>query len=111
MSPEPLARIEVGEHHGLPLLRVLGEVDMTNAATIGEQLRANTGDASTLTVDLTDLEFMDSQGLHMLHLLAVDLAGNDTALVVIAPVPGIAGNLLTLVGMNKTLDIRPNLSD
>jgi anti-anti-sigma factor len=108
---DPLAHIVVAEHHDQPLLRVIGEIDMTNATSIGEQLSAHTDNVPVIVVDLTDLEFIDSQGLNMLHNLSTELRNKHTAVIIVAPPSGIAGSLLHLVGMDHILDVRPALPD
>jgi anti-anti-sigma factor len=48
-------------------LGLVGELDMANAATLATELeRAEAGGAEPLTVDLSELEFIDSTGIAVL---------------------------------------------
>ncbi|WP_155370941.1 STAS domain-containing protein [Catellatospora vulcania] len=103
---DPLAQVIAAEERGRSVLRVSGEVDMSNVAAVGEQLRAAAGDAPSVLVDLTELGFLDSQGLRMIQRFADELAGHGKKLIIVAPASGVVGSLLALTGMDKNLDIR-----
>ncbi len=47
-------------------LRLVGEIDMSNADRLATILRAEREKAWELTLDLSDVTFMDSSGLQML---------------------------------------------
>jgi len=56
-----------GDDAGIPVVRLTGEIDISNAEPIGEALEAIVGpDARQLVVDLDGLAFMDSAGIAML---------------------------------------------
>jgi anti-anti-sigma factor len=56
-----------GDEAGVPVVRLTGEIDISNAEPIGDALEAIVGpDARRLVVDLDRLEFMDSAGIAML---------------------------------------------
>ena len=49
------------------VVRALGEVDISTAPTLESSLKwAEEQDASAITLDLTQVRFMDSMGLHVL---------------------------------------------
>jgi anti-sigma B factor antagonist len=49
------------------IVAVLGELDMANTATLSVELqRAEDEDPATVTVDMTELEFIDSTGIAVL---------------------------------------------
>ncbi|MEV0457937.1 STAS domain-containing protein [Catellatospora methionotrophica] len=104
-----LAQIVVATHRDRPLVRISGELDMSNVPALDPRLRAGIGDAPAVYVDLTEVAFLDSQALSMLQRLADDLTRTGTALTVIAPPSGVAGSLLALTGMDRDLDVRPTL--
>lgn len=107
----PLAQVIATADRGRCVLRINGEVDMSNVDEVDEQLRAAAADAPTVLIDLTDLEFLDSQGLRMIQRLANDSATDGKPLIVVAPAAGVVGSLLALTGMDKTLDVRQALPD
>jgi len=52
---------------GVPVVRLTGEIDISNAEPIGEALEGIVGrDARRVVVDVEGLEFMDSAGIAML---------------------------------------------
>ncbi len=60
-------RVEVQVQDGLILLAVSGELDLASAPMLAEQLeRADELDAGVVIIDLRELDFMDSTGLHLL---------------------------------------------
>ena len=57
----------LGDEGGVPIVRLTGEIDISNAEPIGDALDALVGpEARRLVVDLDGLEFMDSAGIAML---------------------------------------------
>ncbi len=55
------------------LIRLTGEIDMANAATIGREIVSHvTGDGAVL-IDLTAVSFLDSAGVRLLDALVGDL--------------------------------------
>jgi len=78
------ARLAVDEVAGLPVARIDGEVDLSNAASLGASLDEAAGDRG-LVVDLSSVGFMDSAGLHMLFRLAAALAAHGCGLRVVVP--------------------------
>jgi anti-anti-sigma factor len=56
-----------GDDAGVPVVRLVGEIDISNAEPIGDALAAIVGpDARQVVVDLAGLDFMDSAGIAML---------------------------------------------
>src|SRR6185503_7866312 len=63
----PLADVRFEREDQTVLAVVTGEVDMSNAATVRLEIaEAVTPDDDALVVDLTELAFIDSAGLHSL---------------------------------------------
>jgi anti-sigma B factor antagonist len=72
---EPL-RLEKAE--GAGSFRLIGELDASNADEVAARLKEELGRANQLTLDTSDLTFMDSQGLHMLIELGAEAAKRGT---------------------------------
>ncbi|HEV7523971.1 MAG TPA: STAS domain-containing protein [Acidimicrobiia bacterium] len=64
----PLGSVELAqEPSGARVVRLIGEIDISNAHSLGAQLDAFVGDGGgRIVVDLAALEFMDSSGIAML---------------------------------------------
>jgi anti-anti-sigma factor len=60
------------EHEGdVHLIELIGELDLDGAPRLEEELRAaEAGDATSIVVDLGQLEFIDSTGLRLLVMAA-----------------------------------------
>ena len=64
LSLMELVRLEKEE--GSPSFRLIGELDASNVDDVRAELVAELRRANRLTLDTSELAFMDSQGLHML---------------------------------------------
>ena len=72
---EELATLRVRERSGIVIAAVEGEIDLSNAATLGAELTTAVSNAAPgLVIDLSALEFLDSSGVHMLYDIADRLA-------------------------------------
>ncbi len=82
----PLGEVRF-ERDGKTVVAVItGEVDMSNAATIRLQIaEAVTPDDDAVVVDLTELEFIDSAGLHSLIELGTVLDERRQQLLLCVP--------------------------
>jgi anti-sigma B factor antagonist len=64
-SPDPL-RVTVEPLEDARLIRADGEVDMSSAPALRHELEATRVDAVTTLLDLAEVTFIDSTGLHLL---------------------------------------------
>jgi anti-sigma B factor antagonist len=106
-EPEALRRrpVEAVERHGATVvMRLAGELDLYNAAEVGEAL-AQAGGSGTdlLVVDLTGVEFVDSTALGALVEARRGLV--DTQLVLAAPAPEVR-RALDVSGLATHFDVR-----
>ncbi len=63
----PQGALEEGhDASGAPVVRLIGEIDISNADEIAAELDAVAREGSQLVIDLAGLEFMDSSGIAML---------------------------------------------
>jgi anti-anti-sigma factor len=68
----PLLRIVPAEIPGK--LRIIGELDISNVEEVQARLEQELLDSRQLTLDASELSFMDSQGLRMLIALGQQVA-------------------------------------
>ena len=88
---EPLARVEHEPGDGVVFAVLSGEIDLSNAMVVEEEVLAGAGDGA-LAIDLTNLLYLDSSGLAMCIVVPVgvptrrlfELVGLDDALPVVA---------------------------
>ena len=82
---------------GIPVVTVVGEVDMSNADRLRDALDLAAPDGSRFVVDLTRVEYLDSAGIHALFAHASRLRlMTGPLLVPVLSVSGLAG--ITAVG-------------
>src|SRR6266487_4145858 len=60
---------------GLRSFRLIGELDASTAESLGAILAGEPTDGGDLTLDLTDLTFLDSSGIHLVIRTASALGG------------------------------------
>jgi anti-anti-sigma factor len=97
----PLASLKLEVQGSVVYAEVRGDIDMSNAADLREELsRMTPNDALGLVLDLRDLNYLDSSGIHMLHHLREDLriAGQKLQLVIAEGSP--VNHALRLAGID-----------
>ena len=83
-----LATVRIRQRGAIVLATVDGELDVSNTGGLLEELvRAVENSAHGLLLDLADLEFLDSSGVHMLYDLAERLGNRQQRFAVVLP-PG-----------------------
>jgi anti-sigma B factor antagonist len=89
-----------------PVVALSGEADTTTAAMLREKLETvlDTG-ARLLTVDASELSFLDSASLRVLVLAARALHGRHGSLVLARPQPLVA-RVLEITGADKLIDVQ-----
>jgi anti-anti-sigma factor len=63
--------------------RLIGELDSSNVHQVTDRLQEELRRANQLTLDTSDLTFMDSQGLRMLIELGAEAIQRDTSVTVL----------------------------
>ena len=76
-----LLRLEKGEGPGS--FRLIGELDNSNVLQVTTRLQAKLREADQLTLNASDLTFMDVQGLRMLIELGEEAAKRETSVTLI----------------------------
>ena len=83
-SPD-LLRVTVQPLEDARLIRVAGELDMSSAPALEHELEAARDDAVTAVLDLSDVTFMDSTGLHLLLEASRSAGRADWSLLIVRP--------------------------
>jgi anti-anti-sigma factor len=76
-----LVRLEVADSPSS--FRLIGELDLSNVPQVAARLEKELREGGKLTIDTSDLTFMDSQGLKMLIDLGAEAARQRTAVRVV----------------------------
>jgi anti-anti-sigma factor len=105
-----LARVEVEPGEEACVVRVRGEVDISNAshllATIEDAL---TNETPALTLDLTGTTYLDSAGVQLLFVLAERLKDRRHQLRLIVPEQSPVRAVLELTGLPKLVPMHTEL--
>ena len=99
---EPLAAVTTTGHD----IHVNGEIDMSNADTVGDQIRAGTALTTAASLDLSGVTFLDSSALNMLVALSAEFDRAGGELTVVATPGSIVERLLTITHMESYLHIK-----
>ena len=85
---------------------VTGEVDMSNAASVRLQIAESvTPDDDALVVDLSDLSFIDSAGLHTLIELGTVLDERRQQLLLCLPPGSTIRRAIEIIGLPRAISI------
>jgi anti-anti-sigma factor len=105
-----LAEIGVERHGGTIAARLSGEVDMTNAARVREELLAAVpNDALALVVDLEGCRYLDSAAIEVIFDLARRLQRRRQELRLVVPESSPLGRVLTLTEVNSVAPVHATL--
>jgi anti-anti-sigma factor len=89
-----------------PVLVLSGEADLTSAAQLSELISDQLAGGTThLTIDASELSFMDSMTIRALMLVARALRGLGGGLVLLRPQKPVA-EMLTLLGADQVITTR-----
>jgi len=103
-----IATVEASADHGAVRIRLSGEIDLENVSTVDEQIcAAVSGQPTGVSVDLTNLTYMDSGGMRLLFDLASHLQKSNIVLKLIAPFESPARRLIQFSGLDSLVVLSP----
>jgi anti-anti-sigma factor len=101
---EPLARVEHEPGDGVVFVVLSGEIDLSNATAVEEEVLRGSADGAVV-VDLTNLLYLDSSGLAMLSRIAESLGADGRPMSIVVPVGVPTRRLFELVGLDDALPV------
>jgi len=100
------ANIELDHRDSVGIARLTGDVDITQASVLREQLLgAVRNEDLGLVVDLTDARYVDSVGVSLLFELAERLTGRQLRFAVVVPQSGLVARVLAIVDLESVAEI------
>jgi anti-anti-sigma factor len=107
-----LARVE-GEQQGtLSVVRVHGEIDLSNAHEVSSAIGIAMGqEARGLVVDLSEITYLDSAGVALLLRLAERLRARRRQLHLVAPRGSPVRRVLDFTGVPQVIPLEARLED
>jgi anti-anti-sigma factor len=105
-----LAEIEVERRGGTVVARLTGEVDMTNAAHVRDELLAAVpNDVLVLVVDLDGCRYLDSAAIEVVFDISRRLQRRRQELRLVVPDSSPLGRVLTLTEVNSVAPMHSTL--
>lgn len=106
-----LARIAAEPHGDVVAARIEGEVDMSNAPSIGNRLRdLLTNRSEALVIDLTPTTYLDSSGIALLFALADELQRRQQRLHLVLPETSQLIRAVRITGLDRAVPTHPTLT-
>lgn len=92
--------------------RLSGEIDLSNARTVGEDLSAGVSNSALgLVIDLTAISYLDSSGVHLVFDLAERLRRRQQQLRVVVPEGAAVRRVLRIVELDGTVPVLPTVEE
>jgi anti-anti-sigma factor len=102
----PMAEVRIEREEKTVVAALTGEVDMSNAASVRLQIAGSvTPDDDALVVDLSDLSFIDSAGLHTLIELSTVLDERRQQLLLCLPPGSTIRRAIEIIGLPRAISI------
>jgi anti-sigma B factor antagonist len=88
------------------IARLIGEIDLSNAGELRRAITdATPNDALGVVLDLTDVDYIDSTGIHLLYRLGDSLRARGQALRLVIPRDSPVDDTLRLAGIKRHVDV------
>jgi anti-anti-sigma factor len=108
----PLEELRFEPLGDVVLARVSGEVDMSNALSVQEQLLdAIPNTASALVLDLSDTDYLDSTGIRLILKLAERLGDHGQRLELVVPDHSAVKRVLVLTEIHRVVPMSSSLDE
>jgi anti-anti-sigma factor len=105
-----LARLHEEWHADVPVARLEGEIDASNAEEIGDRLRTLlTNRSIALVVDLAETTYLDSAGINLLFALGAEMRGRQQRLGLVVAAGSPIERMLSLTGLDRAVTVQPAL--
>ena len=105
-----LATMHMETHGETTVARIVGEIDASNAGTFGDQLKTSLPNSALgLIVDLSETEYIDSSGVHLIFDLADALRRRQQILALVVPTDSFVGDVLGVVNVGGVAQTAPTL--
>jgi anti-sigma B factor antagonist len=105
-----LAVVDARTSNGIQIVRICGEVDLTNAIEVREAIsRVASHDVTVILVDLSETTYLDSSGIAMLFRLAERLNERRQELRIVVPPNSPLRAALDLTNLPQTIPVQPTL--
>ena len=108
---DPLAFVETKQLNGQTLVRLRGEIDLSNVDHLRDQLGAAIETAPNVVLELAGIQYLDSQGLRFIKHLSDKAHDCGGTLTVVAPRDSFARQVLEMSNLDEYVAIQETLED
>ena len=107
-----LAHVEFESHERVRVAVVTGEIDLSNADSLGDQLASAVPNwMESLIVDLSSTTHLDSAGLRLLFGLKSDLEARGQSLLLVVPNDALTKQVISITGLEDAVPVHPTLEE
>jgi len=106
---EKLAQIEVREHHGIPVVSIAGDIDLSNAHELRDALE-QLGRPDAMAIDMTNLLFIDSTGLNAIAQYGRGMLENGNAVYLVVTRPPLR-KIFEITSLDQHFTVVKSLDD
>ena len=106
---EQLITTKSQRSNGSLVVQLSGEIDLSNAHEVQRRLEEAIQGAHSVVIDLSEIGYLDSQGLRVIKQLVNRAARHGTRLQVVAPPDSFARQVLEITQMSDFFEIRDTL--
>jgi anti-sigma B factor antagonist len=106
------ARLHEEWHDDVPVARLEGEIDASNAEEIGNRLRTLlTNRSVALVVDLSETTYIDSAGINLLFALGAEMDGRQQRLGLVLSARSPIERIVSITGLDRVVAVEPALAE
>lgn len=107
-----LADLDYGMDDGVVVARLRGEIDMSNAEALRQELSTLTpNEALGLVLDLSEVDYLDSAGIQLVYRLRDDLVTRGQKFRLVIPDGSPVVDALRLAGLDLGADAAPTVEE
>jgi anti-anti-sigma factor len=101
-----MSALRLDETDGVIVARLSGEIDLSNARDIGEELAGSVANtAYGVVLDLTATDYLDSSGVHMIFDLAQRMSKRQQSIRVVVPEGAPIRRVLRIVELHGVVPV------
>jgi anti-anti-sigma factor len=106
-----LCSIDFDEGGEYVVARISGEIDISNAETVGERLAEQFHLAEHYVIDLSATTHLDSAGIRLLFVIHDRLCTRRQSLTLVVPEGAPIRRLLTIANVGAVIEVLPDLDE
>lgn len=103
------ARVETSTIGGIEIVRLIGEIDLSNSAPVLDAIREALPDGDEVVLDLSQTGYLDSAGIAMLFRLAERLSYNRRELQLVIPPDAPIRAVIELTKMDQVVVVKDSV--